>query len=165
MCCHYYILFLILPSFIWIFKIINCCISNGNLLKICGLDLFFKIIAVLNWTVLLIAWQVAYFTDVLNYVCLFSQSCLTLFYSKGEKHSIWQTTNYISALKGILAGVFFSFFFAKPTVATCVFWCKRGKKEAVIASTSFQVYMKVETWRLNMNSWLKQRRPKILFLA
>lgn len=58
---------------------------------------------------------------------------------------LWQTTNYIVALKQILTGGFFCVFFkSQQYVFSDV---KEGKNEALIAATSFQVYVKVETER------------------
>lgn len=59
---------------------------------------------------------------------------------------LWQTTNYMVALKQILtSGFFVCVFFLNPAI--CVFWCKRGKNAVLIAATSFQVYVKVVTER------------------
>ena len=160
-------LFLILLSFIWIFKVINCCISNGNPLKICGLDLF------LNNCCFILNSPPHSLTSSIFYWC--SKLCVSFFsvISNIILFQRWKTLHLTdhqlrNCFKGNLSRCFlvFFFFFLPNQLWQHVFSdVQEGKKEALIAATSFQVYMKVETWRLNMNSWLKQRRPKILFLV
>lgn len=122
-------LFLILLSFIWIFKVINCCISNGNPLKICGLDLF------LNNCCFKLNSPPHSLTSSIFYWC--SKLCVSFFavISNIILFRRWKTLHLTdhqlrNCFKGNLSRCFFvfCFFFAKPTVATCVFWCTRGKK-------------------------------------
>lgn len=78
---------------------------------------------------------------------------------------LWQTTNYIVALKQILTSGFFCvcLFFLKSQqyVFSDV---KEEKKGSLIVANHFRSMWKLKQ-RGNMNFWLKQRRPKILFLV